>query len=252
MGLFDRFRRKPDNLAHFAELAEESGDISSAVSMAMSGLEPSQQIEIALRLASLMPAKARVALFGNTLAKADEALWQKTMQTLDSRERRILTVDALREESHHTHAVDLGQLVMGTQVTIRLKYTGSGGLTPFPTVELYRAGTQLYDGGEVHLESLGGNEFVTLRPLSFYQPDSYPYDCIRYPENSVVLLQSSHARKEPASNVRFGDQVQITSAENDPDWQHITNLTYNHKDVAKYNGMVKVGGMMLDGVSMFY
>lgn len=256
MSISKFFRKKPDHLANFAKLAEESGDISSSLTMAMSGMDNTQRVDIALKLAQLLPPQAQMSLFGNVVARPNDNLWQQTMDTLNIRDRRTLTVNALKAESQQTFSVDLGQLVVGTQAIIELGHT-QGHRTPFPDFVQHSrpGGFGLTPGGALHLESRGGNEFTTLRPFELPIPDKGERRL--YPENSVILLQSTHTRREASSIVRFGDQLRIAQLEADQldtceihDWQTVSNMKSFRAD--EMRSPVKVKGIELDNTLMFY
>lgn len=231
-----------------AAIVNNGVDFSDAFHMTLSGLDPEQRASTMLKMAELMPPSARAALLGDAMIQLGDPSWEAVKTTLDARERRPKVVEALVEEGRQTQTVRLGDLVVGTQVTITMGTSAGKPFPPLPT-GMQPVGIGAYDAGAMQLEVLGGSEFVTLQPVSFITPKSQQqrYD---YKENTVVRLRSGHVRKESPTNVRYGDPLMI--AQESEQWQTVYSLNLQRpKDYDTPENIVKVMAVQLDATTVF-
>jgi hypothetical protein len=163
-------------------------------------------------------------------------------------EKRPKIVKALIEQSKQTEAVDLGALVVGTEVSIRFMSTDSGN---FPSLadRKYRHGPYLHEAGHIELRSLGGNHFVTGKNVAFYDPQGQGHS---YERNSALSLVSDTAYDESPDHARYGHPLYIMP-DAEPD---AIQLVYNQhlpRDEHKLRlNRTNVTHVFLDGQGAFY
>lgn len=248
MGLFGRRDTiKLPSLESFATMVHTGADLQSALDMTLSALDGEQQREAVLTLVGALPPSVRATLLGNAIMQIGDNTWGGVKQSLADKERREMVNRALIEEGLQHRAVDLGNLVIGTEVSIDL---GTSKKKPFPK-NYYTGGVQ--PKGSLQLESRGGNEFVVAGPVNFIDNSGTPSN---FSDHSVVRVQSGHARKEPATNVRYGDPLLITR-EGMEEWQTVYSLKQPHplfrrEGLPGPENVVRVTNIGLDGTSAFH
>lgn len=227
-------------------MVHSGADLQSALDMTLTGLDIEQQREAVLTLAGALPPSARATLLGNAIMRIGDNAWESVKQSLADKERREMVNQALIEEGRQNRTVDLGNLIIGTEVRIDL---GTSKGRPFP--KSYIGGVE--PKGGLQLESRGGNEFIVVEPANFIDNSGNPSSFSDY---SIVRVQSGHVRKEPVTNVRYGDPLLI-AREGMEEWQTVHSLKqppplFRKEGLPGPENVVRVTDIGLDGTSAFY
>ncbi|HJQ08901.1 MAG TPA: hypothetical protein VJ836_05475 [Candidatus Saccharimonadales bacterium] len=190
----ERERKGDATVAFIAGLAHETGDVSTALSMALSGLASEQRVEVLRTVVDRLPPLVRAIIWGD--AAMSSGGWEEVKAILTAEERRPRTVEALVERGRQKCELDLNLVPLGAE--LRMHVYRRGASTPPP--DRLPIAVEQVKSRELELRALGRASFETDEDIHL------PYGTgeVIVAAGRSVVLGSLDVQEHYVSTVRYG------------------------------------------------